>query len=131
MHLLRHARAHAIEKDLNAFSEAFQACALQLGDWPPGDGAPGAVPPAATDYLRDTSWRRRTPIGGRYAWDPGSLHHDVRHRAVIVIASTPNNPVGAGLRQLRIIDEKIDDGDLATGNFFLGHRDEPVFVLER
>ena len=33
-------------------------------------------------------------------------------------------------KQLTDIDTKLDDGNLSTGNFFLGYRNYPVFVLE-
>ena len=33
-------------------------------------------------------------------------------------------------QQLTDIDHKIDDGDLDTGTFRLGYRNQPVFVIE-
>ena len=53
-----------------------------------------------------------------------------RYAAVIIIASSPNNPVTSDANQLTDIDTKLDDGNLTSGNFFLGYRNYPVFVLE-
>ncbi len=125
------ARARAVQNDLRVFSAAFQAYAAEHGDWPPGDGAPGAVPPGMLKYLQNTHWQRRTPIGGNYAWDPESLHQGSRVRAAIVIAGTRGNLVTSDRIQLQEIDRGFDDANLTTGNFFLGYRNWPLFVLER
>jgi prepilin-type N-terminal cleavage/methylation domain-containing protein len=128
--LLMQARAGAVENDLRIFSAAFQAYANEHGDWPTGDGTPGAFPPGMSGYLAETNWQRRTPLGGNYAWDPNSLQQGLRYRAVIVIASSPANPVTDSREQLVRLDQKFDDGNLATGNFLLGYRDSPIYVLE-
>jgi hypothetical protein len=49
---------------------------------------------------------------------------------VIIIASSGTATVSSDAVQLTDIDKKLDDGNLATGNFFLGYRNYPVFVLE-
>ncbi|ACB75842.1 hypothetical protein [Opitutus terrae] len=129
--LLDRARTRALEKDLKSFAAAFQNYALRQGDWPVGDGTPAAIPPGMEDELRESDWPRRSPIGGHYAWETDSRHQGTRYRAVIVIASTPDSPVLDHRDQLAAIDRGLDDGDLATGNFFLGYGNQPTFVLER
>ncbi|HWA85247.1 MAG TPA: prepilin-type N-terminal cleavage/methylation domain-containing protein [Opitutus sp.] len=129
-HLVRQARSAAVINDLRVFSAAFQAYANEHGDWPDGDGTPGAFPPGMETYLRQTNWQHPTPIGGSYAWDPNSTQGGGRYRAAIVISSIEGNPVSADAAQLLDLDRKLDDGNLATGNFVLGFQDEPVFVLE-
>jgi hypothetical protein len=47
-----------------------------------------------------------------------------------MISSARANPVSSDFNQLSDIDRKLDDGNLSTGNFFLGYRNYPVFVLE-
>ena len=47
-----------------------------------------------------------------------------------MIAAVANSPVLEDRRLLEQIDRELDDGDLRTGNFQLGYRDQPFFVLE-
>lgn len=128
--LLVEARIAAVENDLRVFAGAFQTCAQERGDWPPGDGSPGAVPSAMTGYLHEASWTKPTPLGGHYAWDPNSPHQGSRHRAVILLASVPDNPVTTDRLQLLALDAKFDDGNLATGHLQLGYRNQPIYILE-
>jgi Type II secretory pathway, pseudopilin PulG len=128
--LLIDARVAAVEHDLRTFAAAFQTCAHARGDWPPGDGSPRTLPPEMSTYLPETAWSKPTPLGGHYAWDPHSRHQGSRHRAVIVLASTPDNPVTRDRRQLLALDARIDDGDLSTGHLQLGYRNQPIYILE-
>ncbi len=124
------ARSVTAANDLRVFSGAFQTYAHERGDWPPGNGTPGAFPVGMEGYLGQTSWQRITPLGGYYTWDPNSMQQGERYRAVIVIASANGNAVTSDVAQLVDLDRRIDDGDLTSGNFRLGFRNYPVFVLE-
>lgn len=124
------ARAGAVVNDLRVFSGAFQNYATEHGDWPAGDVAPGEFPPGMAGLLSRTGWERVTPIGGRYTWAPNSLQQGERYHAVIVISSVAGQDVSAERKQLEQIDRRIDDGNLDTGNFRLGYRNFPVFVIE-
>jgi type II secretory pathway pseudopilin PulG len=126
----QNARSSAVMNDLRVFSGAFQAYAQEHGDWPPGGGAPGVFPPGMDGYLGPTNWSRTTPIGGNYQFATQSPQGGGRYAAVIIISSTAGNPVSPDFNQLSDIDTKLDDGNLATGNFFLGFRNYPVFALE-
>jgi prepilin-type N-terminal cleavage/methylation domain-containing protein len=128
--LIFRARSSTVQNDLRTFSGAFSAYAHEKGDWPAGDGTPGAFPPGMEGYLGPTNWQRNTPIGGNYTWDPNSLHQGVRYRAVITIASTDGNPVTSDRNQLVDLDRAADDGNLDSGNFLLGYRNYPIYVLE-
>jgi len=116
--------------DLRVYAGAFQAYAQEHGDWPPGGMAPGVFPPGMEGYLSQTNWGRVTPIGGYYQFATGSPQLGGRYAAVIIIASVGANQVSSDFIQLSDIDRKLDDGNLGTGNFFLGFRNYPVFVLE-
>jgi prepilin-type N-terminal cleavage/methylation domain-containing protein len=129
-HLILRARAAAVENDLRVFAAAFQSYAAEHGDWPQGDGTPGAFPAGMEGFLGSTSWQSRSLIGGHYTWDPNSVHQGSHYRAAIVIESTGDSLVSTDLLQLQEIDRNVDDGDLAAGNFLLGYRDYPVSVLE-
>jgi len=124
------ARTSAVMNDLRVYSGAFQAYAQEHGDWPPGGGAPGVFPPGMDGYLNQTNWSRTTPIGGNYQFATQSAQAGGHYAAVIVISSNGSNLVTSDANQLSDIDRKLDDGNLNTGNFFLGYRNYPVFVLE-
>lgn len=128
--LVIQARVEAVQNDLRAFSAAFQAYAAEHGDWPAGDGAPGAIPKGMESRLRGTHWEMKTPIGGHYAWDVNGLHRGTHVRAAVVITGTPADPVSSDRNQLHALDHQIDDAEFSTGNLFLGYRNWPVFVLE-
>ncbi len=82
-------------------------------------------------YLRASNWTRVTPIGGKYYWNPNSLHQGTRYRAVIVVATVGQDRVTSDRNQLLEIDRKIDDGNLSSGNFRLGASNYPIYILER
>lgn len=128
--LIFRARSSAVENDLRVFYAAFQTYAHEHGDWPTGDGTPGAFPDGMAGYLGTTNWQRVTPIGGHYAWDPNSMQAGTRYRAAIVIASTDGQPVTSDRIQLLDLDRTLDDNNLDSGSFFLGYRNYPVYVLE-
>lgn len=124
------ARTSATLNDLRVFASAFQSYAHDRGDWPAATGVPAQVPPGMENYLGSTGWSRPTPIGGSYTWCVNSLQQGERYRAVIVISSVGENRVTTDRQQLTDIDHKIDDGELDTGTFRLGFRNQPVFVIE-
>ncbi len=124
------ARSTVVANDFRVFAGAFQAYAHDHGDWPSGDSGPGEFPPDMAGYIGQTNWTRVTPIGGRYSWEPNSLQQGERFRAVIVITSVGDDKVTTDRRQLEELDRRVDDGNLDTGNFRLGYRNYPIFVLE-
>lgn len=125
----RAALATAVVNDLRDFAQAFQSHAQQRGDWPPAASAAGQVP-AGMDAVLDRAWSRRTPIGGRYLWAPETLQRGRRYHATIMLSHITGHPVATDRRLLEEIDRQIDDGDLRGGNFLLGYRDQPFFVIE-
>ena len=125
------ARASAVANDLRVFAAAFTAQAQQAGTYPP-EVAVAVMPPLmANGGLGNTSWLRKTPIGGNYNWDYMRTHGSITPRAAISINSTTGNLVTTDRTLLLLIDRRIDDGNLNTGNFFLGANSEPVYIVER
>ena len=125
----RRARVAATVEQLRVFGEALQAQAKKA-DWPPGVRASGEMP-AGLDPTLSRAWKRRTPIGGRYLWAPDTLQRGQRYRAAIILYPLANDPVSDDPRLLEEIDRQLDDGDLHSGNFQLGYRDQPFFVIEQ
>ena len=125
-------KAGAVANDLRVFSAAFAAYAQQAGSYPP-ETAVGVMPAAmnGNSSLGSTSWLRKTPIGGNYNWDNSRVHGSITPKAAISINSNGTNLVSTDRTLLLLIDRRIDDGNLATGNFFLGANSEPVYIIER
>lgn len=124
------ARTAAVVNDIRVFASAFQNYAHDKADWPPADETPGVIPAGMAGYLSATNWERTTPIGGLYTWARDSVQAGQRYQAVLIISTVGENRVTADRKQLVEIDRKIDDGDLDTGNFRLGFRNQPVFIIE-
>lgn len=124
------ARANAVVNDLRVFASAFQAYAQQNGAYPV-DAAIGVLPPVMVGSLGNTSWLRVTPIRGRYNWEYNKVHVGTRYRAAIGIRTKSPSTVMTDRQQLLAIDRRIDDGNLATGNFILGAGNAPLFIIER
>lgn len=124
------ARASTVANDLRVFATAFTTYAQQNGRYPP-EAAVGVMPPVMVDSLAKTSWLRVTPIGGKYNWDYARTHGKVAPRAAISINASGAFTVTTDNAQLLAIDRKIDDGNLATGNFYKGASSLPVYIIER
>jgi type II secretory pathway pseudopilin PulG len=123
-------KASAVANDLRVFATAFTTYAQQNGGYP-AESAVAVMPPVMAGALGNTSWLRTTPIGGNYNWDNARIHGSVTPRAAISINSVGTNTVTLDTAQLLAIDKRIDDGNLATGNFFRGASNEPVYIIER
>jgi general secretion pathway protein G len=124
------ARAVAVANDLRVFAGAFQSYAQDRGDWPAATLAAAEIPTGMQGYLPSTSWQRTTPVGGQYAWARDTLQQGERYRAALLLLSVGDNRVTTDRQLLLDLDHKLDDGNLDTGNFRLGFRNQPVFVIE-
>ena len=90
--------------DLRQIEAAFQRYALENGGLPP-PGAPGVEPAGMTGYL-PISYTQITAVGGNFSWS-GSPNNR------IYLINTP----AAAQSIMQRVDDIIDDGNLATGNF--------------
>lgn len=124
------ARSTALANDLRVFAGAFQSYAAERSDWPAATFVPGETPTGMQGHLSSTNWERITPIGGSYTWARDTLQQGERYRAALLILSVGENRVTQDRQLLLEIDRKVDDGNLETGNFRLGFRNQPVFVIE-
>lgn len=125
------ARASAVVNDLRVFAGAFQNYASERSDWPIATLVPAETPAGMQGYLSATNWERQTPIGGSYTWARDTVQQGERYRAALLILSVGENLVTQDRQLLLDVDRKLDDGNLATGNFRLGFRNQPVFVIEQ
>lgn len=124
------ARSDTLINDLRVFTQAFQAHLQEKGDWPAEQADPGQLPTGMDGYLRQSNWERVSPIGGYYNWDNQQRHNGLKLQAVIAICTVGEIKVTSDRIQLEDIDRKLDDGNLSTGNFRLGFRNEPIYIIE-
>ena len=122
-------KATTVVNDLRTFSTVFITYSLQNGSWP-ADGSPQVVPPEVAGQL-PANFIQKTPIGGYYKWNFGVSADSVPAKAAIIIQADSGNPIIDDLDQLEMIDQLIDDGNLATGNLQLGSTNSVVFIIER
>ena len=93
--------------DLQVAKAAFIEYAADHGTYPP-DTMPGVVPNGMADYLRRIAWTEPPTIGGQWDWDNAQFGFKA---GVSVYRPT------ASIAQMTEIDQMIDDGNLATGDF--------------
>lgn len=131
----RKARAAAIANDFRVFGSVFQSYAHESGSWP-AESAAGVVPVGlGAQDIQIQAWTRPTPMGGKFDWEnnqthPGGTSPGGRWRAAIAINATEDSALLIDADLLEAIDDALDDGDLATGNFRTGFGDCPLFILE-
>ena len=121
------AKTSGFVNDLRSLYGAFQQYALENGDFPP-DVPPGVMPVGMAEYLpRRLDWTAETRIGGHWDWDRAELRGTALHRCYAGVSVW--NP-GRTTKQMELIDEKIDDGNLVTGGFY-ARSNGYIYVLEK
>ena len=103
----RGAQNARVVSDLRTFAQGFETYALKHGAWPP-DGTPRVLPAGMSGEIKDTAWAADTAVGGQWDWD---------FQQFGITAGISLYEPTASVAQMREIDQRIDDGDLSTGNF--------------
>ena len=104
------ARGTAFINDARVFSEAFYRYAQENGKFPRNQRNRDRFPPGMEGYLSEETWQRTTPLGGRYSWDDVRRSRNSAHRGAIMILKGT-----VKMREMRMIDAWLDDGDTTTG----------------
>lgn len=107
---------HGVVNDLRVFAAAYELYSFERGDYPgENEGLPDPAPPvtAIESYLDGEKFMKAKPFGTYYDWDG----KDAYGYAAISIRSANSIPS----KLLRLLDEKMDDGDITTGNMLLTH----------
>lgn len=105
--------------DLKVFRGAMDTFMLETGNLP-GDGGSGNLHASMQEYINEQQFETRPSIGG--LWDI-ELNKSGVVSAVGVHRPTVSN------QQLMLIDELIDDGDIAEGNLRKIANDRFYWVL--
>lgn len=111
-------RINALANDLRIAADAFEMSAMFTGDYPP-DANRGVIPVGMADYLAKMRWTAKTPLGGRWDWERNAVGIQA---GISVVESQ------ASASAFLTLDARIDDGNLATGNFVLNN-DRYTYVM--
>ncbi|MCX6956799.1 MAG: prepilin-type N-terminal cleavage/methylation domain-containing protein [Verrucomicrobia bacterium] len=103
----RNAQNARLVSDLRTFAQGFETYALKHGAWPP-DGTPRVLPTGMSGEIKDAAWAQDTAVGGQWDWD---------YQQFGITAGISIFEPTVSVAQMQEIDARIDDGDLATGNF--------------
>jgi type II secretory pathway pseudopilin PulG len=114
------ARCSRFISDIRGFAAAFENVRRQSGQWP-------ATPEGAGPSLA-RSWRDGSPFGGEYGWVPPARSDGAG--SITLTAFSPGFPLLLSIADLRRIDARMDDGNLATGRFRTGFNGWPVYLVE-
>ena len=110
--------ASRIANDFRVFAGAFQLHALENGEWAE-DGISNTLPEGMEDNITNT-WQRTAPNGGYWDWEIDRFG---------VTAAVGLSDEGTLEEAFYRVDQILDDGNLASGNFLLaGNR--YLYVLE-
>lgn len=122
-------KATATVNDVRAFTASFTAHNMQNGAWP-AEEDPQIIPAAIAGSL-PAVFARPTPIGGVYDWDHDVSPNGFYTKAAITIVSANGHNMTDDAELVEMIDEMMDDGNLATGNVRLGSANTLVFIIEQ
>jgi len=114
-------RATVVANDLRVFGEAFATYAAFNGNYP--QDSHETLPPGADmeTYLDANRWYKETPLGGHYNWEgPDSYPY-----AGISVWNTPVSD-----KEMLIVDNVIDNGDLSSGSFRVTPNGRYTFIVE-
>ena len=120
-------RAVAAAKDLRTFYDAFQQYAMASGGFSNDPGIPGEIPAYLTNYTVSKVWTS-TPAGGQYYYK-STCFGALDSRPAVGIVSVGGKALSSELMQ--IIDERIDNGDLASGMFVRLSVNAYYFMLDK
>ena len=130
---LEQARARRrVADELKSAAAGFQAYLRERGT-APADANVGVVPPGMATYLTGIDWASPTPAGGLYRWvniGGGEVGAVPPVAGRIEITAFPRSlPLTLTRADWEEIDRRIDDGNLATGNFRTGFNGWPVLTV--
>lgn len=95
--------AARVANDLRVFSSAFQRFNLEFGYWPEAQPA-GTLPPEMDGYINRDNFEARNPLRCKWKWEV--------YDHIVGIGMEP--PLAA-LPILELVDQRFDDGSLASG----------------
>jgi len=108
-------RLAAAANDIRILYDAFQAYAMENGGFSNLPADAGVAPAYLVPYLKHSDWSK-TPLGGRWYYK-STCFGALSYRPAIGFSTTLAAPFNQAT--MRDLDRKIDDGNLATGQFVM------------
>lgn len=132
LQVLLSVRSNALMNDFRVFSAGFAQYAQTNGAYPASYTKAGGFPPTMQGLINQTQWKRRSPIGGNYAFLKDNSIRGVRYRALLRVSGSGAAKITLTSAQLLRLDRKSDNGNLATGQFFTnGAALNTYYVIEQ
>ena len=119
----RDARITAVANDLRVFGDAFQTYAMIVGQFPADTH--NTVPPGMEDYIKQGAWDGYA-MGGHFNWEGPSWGEGGTYTYAGIALFEPTDPI----EEIRALDDKIDDGNLATGLFKVTPNGRYTYIIE-
>jgi prepilin-type N-terminal cleavage/methylation domain-containing protein len=116
-------RITAVANDLRVFGDAFQTYCMIVGRFPPDTH--NTIPPGMEDSIKQDAWDGYA-MGGHFNWEGPTWGLGGGYTYAGIALFEPTAPI----EEIRTLDEKIDDGNLATGTFRLMPNGRYTYLLE-
>ena len=107
--------------DMRTASGAFEMYAAENNSYPPA-AQPGITPNGMLTYLGDFPWSDTNSVGGQWVWSPGYKN------CTAVLLTTFPYPMDE--LEMADVDQRMDDGVLATGSFREVDSQNFYYILE-
>jgi len=118
--------------DFRVFEEAFQRYAIENNGWPANYNVKKRrTPKGMEDYL-PPSWgfQTRSPVGGVYSFEVDKKQKGTKTTAVIRVRDLNQNKLNLDKKDIAVLDEMFDDGNIKTGRIRLGKGNDPIWIIE-
>ena len=125
-------RGSALLNDLRVFAGGYAQYAHSNGSYPASYTTAGGFPATMAGIITPAQWIRETPIGGYYAFLKDNTVGGTQYRALLQVSTSGGSTITFTAPDLLRLDQKSDDGDTATGQFFTnGAALNTYYVIEK
>lgn len=115
---LTQARGNVLMNDFRVFAQAFGQYAHTNGAYPASFTTAGSFPKTMAGLINPSQWSRPAPIGGTYGFLKGNTVAGKTYKALLCVTNSVKYPITFTSPQLLGLDQKYDNGNLASGQFF-------------
>jgi type II secretory pathway pseudopilin PulG len=130
--VLLQVRGNTLMNDFRVFAGGFAQYAHSNSAYPASYTTAGGFPATMAGLVNQSQWTRLTPIGGNYAFLKDNAIGGVTYRALIRVSGSGATAIKFTSAQLLQLDQKSDNGNLATGQLFTnGAALNTYYVVEK
>lgn len=125
----RQSRVALVANDLRAFHLGLETFYTTEGEWPPNQPTAEEFPAGAREFL-PVQYSYETPIGGRYRWRLLNPTNPKKTQGYVQIEKEGKSKIQTTDLELQMIDQAIDDGNIAAGDFYWVNKNQIRFYLD-